>query len=100
MHPMLRWITAGLTAFCLALAACVTINVTSPRPPPRRRPTASSGTSGGPRRTEAHRQRAGVARRRESGNLLFAALRGTLDFVIPAAHAEAGLDVSARRSGR
>ena len=30
MHPMLRWITAGLTAFCLALAACVTINVYFP----------------------------------------------------------------------
>jgi len=27
MHPMLRWITAGLTALCLVLAACVTINV-------------------------------------------------------------------------
>ena len=30
MHPMLRWITAGLTAFCLVLAACVTINVYFP----------------------------------------------------------------------
>ena len=30
MKPMLRWITAGLTAFCLVLAACVTINVYFP----------------------------------------------------------------------
>ena len=30
MHPMLRWITAGLTALCLVLAACVTINVYFP----------------------------------------------------------------------
>ena len=30
MTPMMRWISAGIATFCLALAACVTINVYFP----------------------------------------------------------------------
>ena len=30
MTPMMRWITAGIATTCVALAACVTINVYFP----------------------------------------------------------------------
>jgi hypothetical protein len=88
---MLRWITAGLTALCLVLAACVTINV-FPAAPPRSGRPHHRGHLGTREGTEADRQRAGA--RPRGRQPAFAALRGTLDFVIPAAHAEADLDVS------
>ena len=94
MHPMLRWITAGLTALCLVLAACVTINVYFPAAAAEKAADRIIediwGPEKGPKPTGNEQSSLG----REAGNLLFAALCGTLDFVIPAAHAEADLDVS------
>jgi len=91
---MLRWITAGLAAFCLALAACVTINVYFPaaaaekaadriiediwgpdkQPPPEGSPQSSLGHA--------------------AGEVLVASLRGALDLVVPVAHAQADIDIS------
>jgi uncharacterized protein YdbL (DUF1318 family) len=94
MTTMLRWITAGLAAFCLVLAACVTINVYFPaaaaekaadriiediwgadkQPKPEGSPQSSLG--------------------RATGDVLVAALRGALDLVVPAANAQADIDIS------
>jgi uncharacterized protein YdbL (DUF1318 family) len=94
MYPMLRWITAGLTAFCLALAACVTINVYFPAAAAEKAADRIIGDIWGPEKGPKPSGNEQGSLGYESGNLLFAALRGTLDFVIPAAHAEADLDVS------
>lgn len=91
---MFRWITAGITTFCLALAACVTINVYFPAaaaekaadriiediwgPEGPAKPTGDEQTSTG----------------RAAGAAMVAALQGTLDLVIPAAHAQADIDIS------
>src|SRR5262245_27903168 len=93
--PMTRWITAGLAAFCLVLAACVTINVYFPaaaaekaadriiediwgadkqQPKPEASPQSSLG--------------------RATGEVLVAALRGALDLVVPVANAQADIDIS------
>ena len=93
MYPMLRWITAGLTAFCLALAACVTINVYFPAAAAEKAADRIIGDIWGPEKGPKPTGNEQGSLGYESGNLLFAALRGTLDFVIPAAHAEADLDV-------
>ena len=94
MYPMLRWITAGLTALCLVLAACVTINVYFPAAAAEKAADRIIGDIWGPEKEPKPTGNEQGSLGYESGNLLFAALRGTLDFVIPAAHAEADLDVS------
>jgi len=91
---MLRWITAWIAAFCLVLAACVTINVYFPaaaaekaadriiediwgadkQPKPEGSPQGSLG--------------------RAAGEALVAALRGALDLVVPVANAQADIDIS------
>jgi uncharacterized protein YdbL (DUF1318 family) len=95
MNPMMRWITAGIAAFSLVLAACVTINVYFPaaaaekaadriiediwgpgQQPPE--PTGDEQTSLG----------------RDAGELLLAALNGAASLVIPSAHAQADIDIS------
>ena len=92
--PMLRWITAGLTAFCLVLAACVTINVYFPAAAAEKAADRIIEDIWGPRRDRSPPATSRARSAARPANLLFAALRGTLDFVIPAAHAEADLDVS------
>ncbi len=91
---MLRWITAGIAGFGLTLAACVTINVYFPAaaaekaadriiediwgPEQPAKPAGNEQTSTGP----------------GPDGVLVAALQGALDLVIPAAHAQADIDVS------
>ena len=94
MHSMLRWITAGLTAFCLALVACVTINVYFPAAAAEKAADRIIEDIWGPEKGPKPAGNEQGSLGQEAGNLMFAALRGTLDFVIPAAHAEADLDVS------
>ena len=91
---MSRWITAGLTAFCLVLAACVTINVYFPAAAAEKAADRIIediwGPEQGPKPVGDEQGSLG----REAGNMLYAALRGTLEFVVPSAHAEADLDIS------
>lgn len=86
---MLRWITTGLAAATLALAACVTINVYFP---------AAAAEKAADRIIEDiwGKDKGGEqsALPLPQGEILLAALRGTLDLVVPAAEAQADLDIS------
>src|SRR5687767_10746356 len=91
MTPMMRWITAGTAAFCLALAACVTINVYFPAAAAEKAADRIIediwGPGQAPPAPEGNEQTSiGEA----AGDVLVAAL----DFVIPAAQAQADIDVS------
>ncbi|MBM5812079.1 MAG: DUF1318 domain-containing protein [Gammaproteobacteria bacterium] len=85
---MLRWITTGLAA-TLALAACVTINVYFP---------AAAAEKAADRIIEDiwGKDKGGEqsALPVPQGEVLLAALRGALDLVVPAAEAQADLDIS------
>ena len=91
---MLRWITAGLTAFCLVLAACVTINVYFPAAAAEKAADKIIediwGAEKGPKPEASPQSSLGHA----TSGLLVAALRGALDFVVPAANAQADIDIS------
>ena len=76
------------------LAACVTVNVYFPAAAAEKAADRIIGDIWGPEKGPKPTGNEQGSLGYESGNLLFAALRGTLDFVIPAAHAEADLDVS------
>jgi len=95
MRPMMRWITAGLAAFCLALAACVTINVYFPAAAAEKAADRIIediwGPGQGPK-PEANPQQGSLIR--EPRDVLLASLQGAADFAIPAAEAQADLDVS------
>lgn len=91
---MIRWITTGVAAGSLALAACVTINVYFP---------AAAAEKAADRIIEdiwGKDKAAQPASKEQSslgapvGGIMLAALQGTLDFVIPAAEAQADIDVS------
>ena len=91
---MLRWITAGLAAFCLALVACVTINVYFPAAAAEKAADRIIediwGPDKGPKPAGNEQSSIGQG----AGDLVVAALRGALDLVIPAAHAQADIDIS------
>jgi uncharacterized protein len=91
---MLRWITAGLTAFCLVLAACVTINVYFPAAAAEKAADKIIediwGPDKGPKPEGSPQSSIG----RGTGEVLVAALRGVLDFVVPVANAQADIDIS------
>jgi uncharacterized protein len=88
---MQRWITTMLAAASLTLAACVTINVYFP---------AAAAEKAADRIIEDVWGREGkgseqsAVREPAAGPLLAAALRGTLDLLVPAAQAQADLDIS------
>jgi len=90
MTPMLRWITASLAASFLTLAACVTINVYFPAAAAEKAADRIIEDIWGPGQEPApegnEQTSIGVA----AGDVLVAAL----DFVIPAAQAQADIDVS------
>jgi uncharacterized protein len=90
MTPMMRWITAGIAAFCLALAACVTINVYFPAAAAEKAADRIIEDIWGPEKGQkpAGSEQSSVGR--VAGDVLVAAL----DFVIPAAHAQADIDIS------
>jgi uncharacterized protein len=87
---MLRWIAAGLATFCLALAACVTINVYFPAAAAEKAADRIIediwGPEQGPKPAGNEQGSIGHA----AGDLLLAAL----DFVIPPAEAQADIDIS------
>jgi uncharacterized protein YdbL (DUF1318 family) len=91
---MTRWITTGIATGCLALAACVTINVYFP---------AAAAEKAADRIIEdiwGQEKAAPPAGNEQSSvgpparDLVAAALQGVLDFVVPVAHAQADIDVS------
>jgi len=91
---MLRWITAGLATFCLVLAACVTINVYFPAAAAEKAADRIIediwGPDKGPKPAGEEQSSVGQT----ASGVLVAALQGALDLVIPAAHAQADIDVS------
>jgi uncharacterized protein YdbL (DUF1318 family) len=91
---MTRWITTGIATGCLALAACVTINVYFP---------AAAAEKAADRIIEdiwGQEKAAPPAGNEQSSvgqpprNMMAAALQGALDFIVPVAHAQADIDVS------
>ncbi len=94
MSTMLRWITAGVAVFCLALAACVTINVYFPAAAAEKAADRIIGDIWGPENGPKPQENPQGAVLRGPGDVLLASLRGALDFVIPAAEAQADLDIS------
>jgi uncharacterized protein YdbL (DUF1318 family) len=92
MKPMLRWIAGGLATFCLALAACVTINVYFPAAAAEQAADRiiediwGEGQAPAPKPEGNEQSSIGHA----AGEVLLAAL----DLVIPAAQAQADIDIS------
>jgi len=87
---MTRWMTALIGTAGLALAACVTINVYFPAAAAEKAADRIIEDVWGP---EAKgREQSAVAH--GAGEILLAVARGALDLVIPAAHAQADLNVS------
>jgi uncharacterized protein len=91
---MIRWIAASLASLCLALVACVTINVYFPAAAAEKAADRiiediwGPGQTGKP--TGDEQSSTGFA----PGELMFAAARGALELAIPAAHAQADIDIS------
>jgi uncharacterized protein YdbL (DUF1318 family) len=90
MAPMTRWITTGIATLCLALAACVTINVYFPAAAAEKAADRIIEDIWGPGQQPkpAGNEQSSVGH--AAGDILLAAL----DFVIPAAHAQADIDIS------
>jgi uncharacterized protein len=91
---MLRWITAGLTAFCVVLAACVTINVYFPAAAAEKAADKIIEDIWGPDKGPKPEGSPQSSTARGTGVVLVAALRGALDFVVPVANAQADIDIS------
>jgi uncharacterized protein len=94
MTRMFRWITAGLAVFCLALAACVTINVYFPAAAAEKAADRIIEDIWGPNKAAKPEGNEQSSIGDVAGGLAVAALRGALDLVIPAAHAQADIDIS------
>jgi uncharacterized protein YdbL (DUF1318 family) len=87
---MTRWITAGITTLCLALAACVTINVYFPAAAAEKAADRIIEDIWGPGQQPKPAGEEQSSLGHAAGDILLAAL----DFVIPAAHAQADIDIS------
>ncbi len=91
---MIRWITAGIAAGSMALAACVTINVYFPEAAAEKAADRIIQDVWGKeeaRKQEGDEQTSVVAPER---GMLVAALTGVLDFGVSAAQAQADIDIS------
>lgn len=91
---MIRWFTAGAAAGCLALAACVTINVYFPAAAAEEaadRIIRDVWGDDAAKKPEGKEQSSIVAPPR---GLLAAVFAGALELVVPAAHAQADIDIS------
>ena len=91
---MLRWITGGLAAFCLALAACVTINVYFPAAAAEKAADRIIEDIWGPDKQPKPDETPQSSLGHATGDVLVAALRGALDLVVPVANAQADIDIS------
>jgi uncharacterized protein len=88
---MQRWITTMVAAAGLTLAACVTINVYFPAAAAEKAADRIIEDVWGP---EGKGTEQSAVQEQSSGPLFAAALHGTLDLLVPAAQAQADLDVS------
>jgi uncharacterized protein YdbL (DUF1318 family) len=91
---MIRWITTGIATGCMALAACVTINVYFPAAAAEEAADRIIEDIWGPEKAAKPASNEQSSLGAPAGELLLAALRKTLDFVVPAAQAQADIDVS------
>ena len=91
---MIRWITTGIAAGSLALAACVTINVYFPAAAAEKAADRIIEDIWGKEKAEAPAGNEQSSVVLPSRGILLAALQGVADFVVPAAHAQADIDVS------
>ena len=91
---MIRWITAGVAAGTLALAACVTINVYFPAAAAEKAADRIIEDIWGPDVAGKPESAPQTSIFRPARDVMVAALAGVLDFVIPAANAQADIDVS------
>ncbi len=90
MTPMMRWITATLATSCLALAACVTVNVYFPAAAAEKAADRIIEDIWGPGKEPKPEGNEQSSIGEFAGGVLVAAL----DFVVPAAHAQADIDIS------
>ena len=90
MTPMMRWITAALAATSLVLAACVTVNVYFPAAAAEKAADRIIEDIWGPGKAPKPEGNEQTSIRGIAGDVLVAAL----DFVVPAAHAQADIDIS------
>lgn len=91
---MNRWINAGIAAGCLALAACVTINVYFPAAAAEKAADRIIEDIWGPGKAAEPGAKEQSSLSLPAGDVMLAGLHGVLDFVIPAAHAQADIDIS------
>lgn len=91
---MIRWISTGIAAGYMALAACVTINVYFPAAAAEQAADKIIEDIWGPDKAAAPASKEQSSLPAPPGNIMLAALRETLDFVVPAAEAQADIDVS------
>ena len=91
---MIRWITAGVATGCLALAACVTINVYFPAAAAEKAADRIIEDIWGPGQTKKPEGNEQTSIGRPSDGLLLAAFSRALDLAIPAAEAQADIDIS------
>ena len=91
---MIRWITTGIATGCLALAACVTINVYFPAAAAEKAADRIIEDIWGKEKAEAPAGNEQTSVAPPARNILATALQGIADFVVPVAHAQADLDVS------
>jgi uncharacterized protein YdbL (DUF1318 family) len=87
---MTRWITAGIATFCLVLAACVTINVYFPAAAAEKAADRIIEDIWGPGQQPKPEGNEQSSLGHAAGDVLVA----VLDFVVPAAHAQADIDIS------
>jgi uncharacterized protein YdbL (DUF1318 family) len=91
---MKRSITAGLVASCLAFAACITVNVYFPAAAAEKAADRIIEDIWGPEKGPKPEGAPQSSLIGGPADVLLASLQGALDFVIPAAEAQADLDIS------
>ncbi|HEX9707591.1 MAG TPA: YdbL family protein [Steroidobacteraceae bacterium] len=91
---MFRWITALLASFVFGLAACVTINVYFPAAAAEKAADRIIEDIWGPDKAGKPAGNEQSSAGSPAGEIMVAALQGALDFVIPAAQAQADIDIS------
>ncbi len=91
---MVRWITTAIATGSLALAACVTINVYFPEAAAEKAADRIIEDIWGPEQAEKPKGDEQTSIGAPDRGLLLAALQGALEFVVPAAEAQADIDIS------
>ena len=91
---MNRWISAGIAAGCLVLAACVTINVYFPAAAAEKAADRIIEDIWGPGEAQKPQAKEQSSLTKPAGSVMLAAAQGVLDFMIPPASAQADIDIS------